>query len=134
MVLSAVFPVQSAYWLVFFFRKRRNVMAQRIGCLILHGFAGEVREVLPLARMLQFRRLLHETKQILPDVTCPYSILQGEQDDTVQAVSAEHLRQRVGSTEVTIDYFPRSGHLILHGPEADDAIGLIVDKMKLLSL
>jgi carboxylesterase len=85
---------------------------------------------IPLASMLQFRRLLAETKRILPGITCPYAILQGQLDDTVQAVSAEHLRNAVGSRNVTVDLFPRSGHLLLHGPEADEAIALIVNKIK----
>lgn len=88
---------------------------------------------IPVSSMLQFRRLLKETKQILPQVKCPYAILQGEQDDTVQAISAERLRQEVGSADVTVDYFPRSHHLILHGPEAEDAIGLILEKLSEVS-
>jgi carboxylesterase len=84
---------------------------------------------IPVASMLQFRRLLKETKLILPQVTCPYAILQGEQDDTVQAISAEYLRQKVGSTVVTVDYFAHSDHLLLLGPEAQEAISLVVRKV-----
>ncbi len=85
---------------------------------------------IPMSSMLQFRRLLQETKQLMPQVTCPYAILQGEQDDTVQAISAEHLRQQVGSQHISVDYFPRSDHLLLLGPEAEEAIGLVIRKVK----
>ncbi len=80
---------------------------------------------IPVRSMLQFRRLLAETKRLLPRVTCPYLILQGQKDDTVKAISAQHLRQQAGSTQVEIAYFPHSGHLLLQGPEAKEAIQLI---------
>lgn len=82
---------------------------------------------IPLRSMLQFRQLLAETKLQLPQVTCPYLIIQGNQDDTVQAVSAEHLRQSVQSAHCWIKYFPRSGHLLLHGEEADEVINLVTE-------
>ncbi len=80
---------------------------------------------IPLRSMWQFRILLRETKQLLPRVTCPCLIVQGKRDDTVQAVSAEHLRRSVGSDQAQVSYFPRSGHLLLAGPEADEVIRLV---------
>ncbi|WP_139492726.1 alpha/beta hydrolase [Brevibacillus dissolubilis] len=77
---------------------------------------------IPLRSMLEFRKLLTETKRLLPEITCPYTIVQGRRDDTVQSVSAEHLRRQVGSDDVQVEYFERSGHLILLGEEADDVI------------
>lgn len=80
---------------------------------------------IPIPSMLQFRRLLAETKTLLPRVTCPYLILQGLKDDTVKSASATHLREHVGSDQVDIVYFPDSGHLLLKGSEAEEAIRLI---------
>lgn len=87
---------------------------------------------IPFRSMLQFRLLLAETKQLLPKITCPYFILQGQLDDTVKAISAEHLRQYVGTDDVQISYFPHSDHLLLKGPEAGKAIELIVEKLSKL--
>ncbi|MGD8190795.1 alpha/beta hydrolase [Brevibacillus ginsengisoli] len=84
---------------------------------------------IPVPSMLQFRRLLAETKQLLPKVNCPYLILQGLKDDTVKSVSAEHLRQHVDSDQVEIVYFPESGHLLLKGSEAKEAIRLIQEQI-----
>jgi len=81
---------------------------------------------IPLRSMWQFRRLLKETIPLLPAITCPYVILQAQKDDTVQAVSAERLQHSVGSTQVRLHYFPRSGHLLLKGPEADEAIETVL--------
>jgi carboxylesterase len=77
---------------------------------------------IPVRSMLQFRRLLAETKPLLGNISCPYVILQAKRDDTVQAVSAEHLAKRSGSSATSITYFERSGHMLFHGPEADEAI------------
>lgn len=81
---------------------------------------------IPVPSMLQFRRLLAESKEFLPQVSCPYLILQGLKDDTVKSVSADCLRQHVSSTQVEIAYFPESGHLLLKGPETEEAIRLIL--------
>ncbi|GAA4713628.1 alpha/beta hydrolase [Brevibacillus fulvus] len=85
---------------------------------------------IPLRSMLQFRRLLAETKPLLPEVTCPYVILQGKEDDTVKAISAVHLQKQVGSSQVTVQYFAHSGHLLLQGTEAAEAIRFIDEQVK----
>jgi carboxylesterase len=77
---------------------------------------------IPISSMLQFRRLLAETKPLLANLSCPYALLQAKRDDTVRAVSAEHLAQRAGSSATAIAWFERSGHMLFHGPEADEAI------------
>jgi carboxylesterase len=77
---------------------------------------------IPIRSMLQFRRLLTETKPLLGNIACPYVILQAKRDDTVQAGSAEHLAKRTGRSDASIIYFERSGHMLFHGPEAEEAI------------
>lgn len=88
---------------------------------------------IPLRSMLQFRLLLQETKRLLPAVNCPSMILQGNQDDTVRAVSAGHLQASLGSQQTSIHYFPESDHLLLKGPEAQAAIELIAETLKQLT-
>ncbi|QDX91437.1 alpha/beta fold hydrolase [Brevibacillus laterosporus] len=80
---------------------------------------------IPLSSMMQFRLLLAETKLIMHRITCPYYIIQGKRDDTVQAISAEYLQQKVTSKQTTVQYFPNSGHLILQGPESQKVISYI---------
>ncbi|RNB85942.1 alpha/beta fold hydrolase [Brevibacillus fluminis] len=87
---------------------------------------------IPLRSMLQFRQLLDETKSIMPTVTCPCLLLQGERDDTVQAISVGLLRQSIGSDEIDVSYFPESGHLLLKGSEADEAIRVITERIRRL--
>lgn len=89
---------------------------------------------IPLRSMLQFRHLLRETKSLMPHVTCPCLILQGNRDDTVHAISASHLQTSLGSEDVTISYFPESGHLLLKGPEANEAVRLIADAIDQLQV
>ncbi|WP_232696684.1 alpha/beta hydrolase [Brevibacillus daliensis] len=80
---------------------------------------------IPFSSMLHFRRLLSETKPILPQITCPYYIIQGLRDDTVKATSADKLRQHVSSKHVEVKYFNHSGHVILLGPETEQVIHYI---------
>ena len=77
---------------------------------------------IPFRSLLQFRKLLAETKEILPRIDCPYHIIQANRDDTVHVKSAEQLRQSVASEDVSVTYFENSGHLLLLGPESDDII------------
>ncbi len=82
---------------------------------------------IPFRSMLQFRRLLAETKPLLPQIHTPYVLLQARRDDTVRSVSAEHLAQSVGSSATArISWYDRSGHMLLHSPDADEAIAHVL--------
>jgi carboxylesterase len=85
---------------------------------------------IPVRSMLQFRRLLAETKPLLAQVSCPYVLLQAKRDDTVHSVSAEYLARSVASPSPRITYYERSGHMLLHSPDADEAIALILDSIR----
>lgn len=86
---------------------------------------------IPLSSMVQFRRLLSETKPLLPKVTTPYLLLQARRDDTVHAVSAELLASSVNeAASAQISWYENSNHMILHGPDKDEAIAHVVDKIK----
>lgn len=78
---------------------------------------------IPLRSMLQFHRLLKETKPLLPHVSVPYVLLQAKQDDTVHAASATLLAQSVGSAaSPQVTWYEQSDHMILHGPEKEQVI------------
>lgn len=85
---------------------------------------------IPIRGMLQFHRLLAETKQLLQQVNCPYVLLQAKRDDTVQWVSAEHLAKSVSTEHPTIRYYEHSGHMLLHGSEAVEAIQFILHTLE----
>ncbi|MDH4616307.1 alpha/beta fold hydrolase [Brevibacillus sp. AY1] len=86
---------------------------------------------IPFRSMIQFRRLLSETKPLLPQVAVPYVLLQAKQDDTVHAVSATLLANSVGSVESTqVTWYEESNHMILHGPEKEDAIEQVLTTIR----
>jgi len=86
---------------------------------------------IPLSSMVQFRRLLSETKPLLPKITTPYQLLQARRDDTVHAVSAEILASSVSeAAHAQISWYEHSNHMILHGPDKEAAIAHIVGKIK----
>ncbi|MFY0544354.1 alpha/beta hydrolase [Brevibacillus sp. H7] len=85
---------------------------------------------IPVRSMLQFRRLLAETKPVLAQVSCPYVLLQAKRDDTVRSISAEQLAKSVKSLSPRIAYYDRSGHMLLHGPERDDVIAYVLDTIR----
>ncbi|USG66676.1 alpha/beta fold hydrolase [Brevibacillus ruminantium] len=82
---------------------------------------------IPVRSMLQFRRLLAETKPLLSGVSLPYVLLQSRLDDTVQSRSAELLAGSVAaSAEPQIHWFDHSGHMIFHDADRDEAISCIL--------
>lgn len=87
----------------------------------LHGIGR-----IPVRSMFQFRLLLSETKSLLPQVSVPYVLFQAKQDDTVHAVSATLLADRVGTKTTQINWFEHSNHMLLHGPEKEEAIEEVI--------
>jgi carboxylesterase len=86
---------------------------------------------IPLRSMLQFRRLLAETKPLLPSIRVPYVLLQSRRDDTVRPTSAEHLAKNVAAEAgARITWYHNSGHMLLHSPDRDDAIARILDAIR----
>lgn len=86
---------------------------------------------IPLSSMVQFRRLLAETKPLLSKITTPYVLLQARLDDTVHAVSADLLASSVHDDAAPqISWYEHSNHMILHGPDKEEAITYVMDKIK----
>ncbi|MFD2370491.1 alpha/beta hydrolase [Brevibacillus sp. GCM10020057] len=85
---------------------------------------------IPLSSMLQFRRLLAETKPLLPKITTPYRLLQARRDDTVHAVSAELIASSVSeAAQPQISWYEHSNHMLLHGPDKEEAIAYVLAKI-----
>lgn len=86
---------------------------------------------IPFSSMIQFRRLLSETKPLLPKVTAPYVVLQAKRDDTVHSVSAQLLAESVGSAEsAQINWYEHSNHMLLHGPDKEEAIAHVISTIR----
>lgn len=86
---------------------------------------------IPFRSMLQFRRLLSETKPLLPKVETPYVLLQAKRDDTVHAVSAELLANSVSSAaSAQINWYEHSNHMLLHGPDKEEAIDQVMTTIR----
>nr|WP_323958401.1 alpha/beta fold hydrolase [Brevibacillus composti] len=90
---------------------------------------------IPIVSMLQFRKLLQETKQLIPRVSLPYLLLQSRRDDTVQARSAELLAASAAPEAAPkIAWFEHSGHMIFRDPDRDAAIALILAAIRDMTL
>ncbi|GEB32499.1 MULTISPECIES: alpha/beta hydrolase [Brevibacillus] len=86
---------------------------------------------IPVSSMLQFRRLLSETKPLLRQVKTPYYLLQAMRDDTVHAVSAQLLATSVDqSASPQITWYEHSNHMLLHGPDKEAAIHDVLATLK----
>lgn len=73
----------------------------------------------PISALVHFRRLLHLTKPVIARVQCPLFVAQALEDDTVRKSSAAYIYERASSDRKSIQYYPKSGHLILWSEAAD---------------
>lgn len=71
----------------------------------------------PIGATIQFRKLVTEVRQILPEVKVPTFIAQGELDGIVPIKSAQYLYETIGATKKEILYIPNSKHHICHCDE-----------------
>lgn len=81
----------------------------------------------PLRSLAHFKRLVQMVKMQLGAVEVPLLILQGEQDDLVEARSATYIYESVRSEQKQIHFFPESRHMICHDCEADQVCRLVAD-------
>lgn len=86
---------------------------------------------IPISSMLEFRRLLSETKPLLGQIKTPYLLLQAKRDDTVHAISAQLLAKSVDeSASPQITWYEHSNHMLLHGPDKEAAIARVLAALK----
>lgn len=72
----------------------------------------------PINALIQFKRLLGRTKTQLGALQCPVFIAQGLQDDTTAPKSARYIHRQLASILKPLHWYPDSGHLICHSPNA----------------
>lgn len=73
----------------------------------------------PLVSVHELVDLIADVKKILPKVTAPILIMQGEEDHTVQPRSARFIMDNVGSNEKKIITVPNAGHLLPFAEQRD---------------
>ncbi len=74
----------------------------------------------PMSALYNFRKILSITKPKINETKCPIFIVQGEDDDTVQKISAKYIFDEIGSQKKKLKYYENSGHLILASPAAKE--------------
>ncbi len=82
---------------------------------------------LPFNAYLNFNRLLHDTKKILPNIKCDILVNQAINDEVVRFKSAHFLHNHVNSLNKKLMFYKKSNHLILQSEIAED---VIVDLVK----
>lgn len=85
----------------------------------------------PVAATLQFRKLVATIRPMLPQISVPTFIAQGEVDGVVPPKSAQYLYNRIRSSSKKLFYLKRSQHLICLGEEREELfqnILLFLDK------
>jgi carboxylesterase len=81
----------------------------------------------PLRSLAHFKRLVQTVKAQLSEVEVPILIIQGEQDDLVEARSATYIYEHVKSKEKQLHFFPESRHMICYDCEAEQVCRLVAD-------
>ena len=74
---------------------------------------------IPIRGLFELRRLVDELTKRLPDVTCPVRLIQGTEDQIVDARSAEIILDKLGCDDKRLHMIPSRRHGIL----ADDTGG-----------
>jgi carboxylesterase len=87
----------------------------------------------PLGALLNFRMLLDTTIPLLPQITCPFYIIQAREDDTARKESAVYIRNHIASTRKELCYIEATGHQLLESPAASEVIlkiGQFIESLK----
>jgi esterase/lipase len=64
--------------------------------------------------LYELRRVADTLDHVLPDITCPVAIIQGDRDGVVDPRSADLIFEKLGSTEKIVEMVPSSRHGILN--------------------
>ncbi|MFC0211842.1 alpha/beta hydrolase [Paenibacillus chartarius] len=73
----------------------------------------------PLTCVVSLRGLMRHVAKLLPQVTAPLLVGQGEKDRTVLPASASFVYERAGSSSKRLIWYPHSSHAILMDVERD---------------
>lgn len=74
----------------------------------------------PLAATIQFRKLVNQVRPLLPEISVPTFIAQGEIDGVVPPKAAQYLYNSICSSSKKLFYIKNSKHLICHCEERND--------------
>ncbi|GAA0322090.1 alpha/beta fold hydrolase [Bacillus carboniphilus] len=74
----------------------------------------------PISATTQFRKLVKDLRQHLPNVTAPTMIVQGLDDGVVPPKAAHVLHDSIGSEEKKLLFLEKAQHIICHCEEKDD--------------
>ena len=85
----------------------------------------------PIKSLINFRRLLKDTKGILSNITSPLLTSQALKDDTVKLKSAFYLYDHVSSKIKDIRFYQNAGHVILWSEDSFYVINDILDFLKM---
>lgn len=89
-------------------------------------YSRKIKET-PIAATVQFRKLVNSIKPLLPKVTIPTLIAQGESDGVVPPRSAQYLYEHISTPDKKLIYLKESKHLICHCTEREKLFQEVVD-------
>jgi len=79
----------------------------------------------PLSSVAQLEKVMSKVKQTVKNVTAPILIIQGDNDPTVRAKSAQHIYDYVSSKDKELLFLPRDKHSILADKKHDEVFEVI---------
>ncbi len=74
----------------------------------------------PMSAVIEFRKLVSSIRPILPSISTPTFIAQGESDGIVPPKSAEYLYHTIGSSQKKLSLIRNSKHLICYCDEKEE--------------
>lgn len=84
----------------------------------------------PIAATLQFRKLVYAIRPLLPQISVPTFIAQGEVDGVVPPKTAQYLYNNICSSSKRLFYLKNSKHIICHSEEREKLFQNILHFLK----
>lgn len=85
---------------------------------------------IPVNAIVNFRKLLSDTKENLNEVTCDVWLNQSTDDETVKPKSINYLHDNIGSSNKNMMMYHESNHMILQSEIAEDVMTDLVKYIK----
>lgn len=73
----------------------------------------QAKKAAPLISLINFLKLLNETKAKLSNIKCPFLIIQTKDDDTTRVKSADYIYENINSKDKIMKFYDKGGHLVL---------------------
>ncbi|MBP1918139.1 alpha/beta hydrolase [Youngiibacter multivorans] len=81
----------------------------------------------PIPSMLQFLRLLRDSKPKIGGIKCPLLVIQARDDDTTRIGSASYIYSHVDSDRKSLRYLKEGGHVVLNSSSCDEACDCVLE-------